>query len=157
VVAAVVDADEAGSRPKHAGDLRETRVHVCEVVEHPVARHDVELAVPEREPLDLRHLGAKPAAPRRVDGRRRGVDADDLGHSDQRGELAGAAARVEYAARTRLGDELEDQTPRLVLTVEPGGSVEPPRGEPLRRRVLACDHLRVAEPAHRRSVAVCAP
>src|SRR5439155_16909155 len=148
VVAMVVHPDEPASRTEDTRDLRESGVEIGEVVQHPVARDEVEFGVAEREPLDVRHLGVKTAVARLRDGRLRLVDAHDHGCGDQRREIAVAAAGVEHTLWVNLRDCLERQTPRLVLAVQPGRSVEPPRREPLGGRVLPADERGIADPAH---------
>jgi hypothetical protein len=118
------------------------------VVEHPVGENDVKLAVREWQRLDVGDLRIDAARPRRFDRSRREVDADDLGRADERRELTGAAAGVEHSPRVRLRNRCEHRVDRFAGVSQPAGPVEPATPEPVERRVLARDNLRVIDAPH---------
>src|SRR5512133_978925 len=117
VVDAVRHGDQQAAGLQDARELGEPAVEVGNVVEHPRCQGDVELAVRERELLDVAHSRVDALRTLFGDHRLRLVDTDDLDPElvlDPRGELPLTAADLEHPTGLRGGDGLEGVLARIV-------------------------------------------
>ena len=116
VVAPVRDRDEAAAGPQHARELRERRVDVGHVEQHPGRERAVELPVLERQLPDVADDRVDAARPRQLDHPLRLVDADDDRVAlarDPLGDVPAAAADLEHAARPGLDDRVDAERQRV--------------------------------------------
>jgi hypothetical protein len=110
MVAAVRDRDQAATGPQHSRELGERTVELGNVVEHPVGGSAVELAVTERQLLDVTDSCVDPGADRELHHALRQVDRDDADaklvlHASR--ERSGPAADLQKAPRPDLSDGFE--------------------------------------------------
>ena len=118
------------------------------MVEHPGGNGDVELAVLERQLLDVRDARVDASLAREVDHVRRQVDGDDLGAGvarDPLRELAPAAADLEHPLGLRLHDRRDERHSRVRAGRRAGERRRPPPETGV-IRVFARDERRVIEP-----------
>jgi len=126
------------------------------VVEHPGGDRDVELAVAERQILDVAEARVDAALPRQVDHPRGEVDRDHLGTgraADPLRELAPAAADLEHSPRRCFDDRCDGRLARIPAGL-PGHLCLDARPKACLVGVLGGDERRVVEADHGSTIGV---